>query len=231
MEKLSFTLYEIFGYLLPGGVVFLSMVVIYWAVFVPAVPLGIATFQVGVVTWGALVVTTYILGHATQGVANRCFRGVEKSVLASQPLWMRDRASQVASEILKVSTNQLEPRWIVVALDEYTVQAGKVGDREVFVYREGFYRATTLSLFFLSGAIVVRMFVPGASIMFTKGLFLISRPELVTTAAVVGVTGYLFFGRYRRFAEQRVVRAIVAALILQSTTTTEPKVKPPAEVD
>jgi len=217
MEKLSFTLYEIFGYLLPGGIVFIAIVVLYWAFFVPTVPLGIATFQVGLVTWVAVIVTSYIMGHAAQAVANKCFRGVEKLVLASQPTWMSERAGQAASEILKVDPKELGAKWIITALDEYTIQAGKTGDRDLFVYREGFYRGTTLSLFFLGAAMLVRMLFPGASIMFTKGLFHISWFELLTTSAVISGTGYLFLGRYKRFAEYRITHAIMSALALRGT--------------
>jgi hypothetical protein len=217
MEKLSFTLYEIFGYLLPGGIVFVAFVVLYWALFVPSFPLGIATFQVGLVTWVCVTLASYILGHAAQAVANEYFCVVEKTVLDSQPAWMRERALQSARDLLQVAAPEVESRWIVAALDEYTVQSGTAGDREIFVYREGFYRGMALSLFFLSLAIVVRMVFAGASIRFTKGLFLVSWPELFTTAAVIGGIGYLFLERYRRFAEYRITHAIVAALVLQGT--------------
>jgi hypothetical protein len=38
-------------------------------------------------------------------------------------------------------------RWAVRVLDEYSVQNGKPGDRDVFVYREGFYRGCAIALF------------------------------------------------------------------------------------
>src|SRR5712692_9256746 len=115
--NLAFTLYEAFGYLLPGGIAFLAFVVLYWAFFVPGVPLGIANFQAGLVTWAAVTLASYVLGHAAQAVGNVCFQGVESSVLGSErgsaPTWMRERARQAAIEILKVSSDQqLEPRWL-----------------------------------------------------------------------------------------------------------------------
>jgi hypothetical protein len=220
MGNLAFTLYEVLGYLLPGGVTFFAFIVIYWALFVPGVPPGIASFQVGPVTWTAAILVSYILGHAAQAVGNLCFHGVESTLLAPQngsaPKWMRERARQTASEILKVNSDQLNPRWIFSTLDEYAVQTGKLGDRDLFVYREGFYRGTLLSLFFLSAAILVRMFVPSASIMFTKGLSPISRWELFTTAAVISGIGYLFLNRYKRFAEYRVTQSVIAAIVIHT---------------
>ncbi|MBZ5696771.1 MAG: hypothetical protein LAN36_15605 [Acidobacteriia bacterium] len=154
MGNLTFTLYEIFGYAMPGGVALLALLIFYWALFVPRMALGIAHFQVGLVTWIAVTLASYILGHAVQGIANACFPSVERSVLDSQhgsaPHWMRERAQHAARAILGVTSeipSQLEPRWVFRALDEYALQNGKDGDREIFVYREGFYRGTALSLF------------------------------------------------------------------------------------
>lgn len=219
MGTLSFTLYEVWGYLLPGGMTLLAFVVLYWSCFVPGVPLGIPNFRAGSLTWIAVIMASYVLGHAVQAVGNVFFREVEISVLNSHkgraPTWIRERARQAASEILKVVPDQLEPRWIFRTLDEYALQIGNVGDRDIFVYREGFYRGTALSLFILSVALLVRMFVPGASILFTKGLFYLSFWELLTTVLLVASVGYLFVRRYQRFAEYRVTRAILAALVVQ----------------
>src|SRR6266436_4924062 len=140
MNNFSFTLYEVFGYVFPGGVAFLAFVILYWAFFVPAVPLGIATFQPGLVTWTSVIVASYALGHAAQAVGNMIFRGAEKSALDSQsgtlPLWLRERARQLTGEIFKVDADRVEPGWIFRTLDEYALQAGKDGDRDMFVYRE-----------------------------------------------------------------------------------------------
>ncbi|MGP8141060.1 MAG: hypothetical protein ACLQBU_04240 [Terriglobales bacterium] len=105
---------------------------------------------------------------------------------------------------------------LVRALDEYSVQAGELGDREIFVYREGFYRGTSIACFFLSIALLVRACVPGASIQFTKGLFYISTVELLLTAFIISGIGRMFVRRYRRFADYRITRAVLAALVLEN---------------
>jgi hypothetical protein len=217
----AFTLYEVFGYLMPGGVTLLAFLVLYWAVLVPGVPIGIATFQMGIVTWVAVAFASYLLGHATQGVSNLIFStSIEDAVLntetGSAPKWMRDCAKQAANEILKITgTVDFGGRWTFRTLDEFAVQTGQAGDRDIFVYREGFYRATSISLLFLCGALIVRLLVPGACIQFTHWLFHISFWELLMTAAVSGGIGYLFVGRYRRFADYRITRAVLAALVLR----------------
>ncbi len=228
--NLTFTLYEIFGYVFPGGIAFLAFAVLFWAFFVPAVPLGIATFQPGLVTWVSVIVASYVLGHASQAVSNIIFHGAEKSALASEtgtaPSWMRERAQEEAGEILKVKSSQLDPGWVFRTLDEYGLQTGKAGDRDMFVYREGFYRGTAVSLFFLCAALLVRLFSPGASIQFTKGLFRVSCMELLATAIIVGGAAYMFVRRYRRFAEYRITRAILAALVIRKAAVDQASVAP-----
>jgi len=223
MGNLAFTLYEVFGYVLPGGITFLAFVVLYWAFFVPAVPVNIASFQAGLVTWAAVTLASYVLGHAVQAVGNLCFHGAENSALGAEhgsaPTWMRERARQAAIEILDVgSDQQLEPRWLFRVLDEYALQTGKEGDREIFVYREGFYRGTALSLFLLSAVLLVRTFIPGASILFTRGLFYVSFWQLLLTAAILSGVAYLFVRRYQRFAEYRVTRAVLSALVIRNAS-------------
>lgn len=218
--NLAFTLYEVFGYLLPGGITFIAFAVLYWASFVARMPLGIADFQAGLVTWVAVTITSYVLGHAVQGVGNICFHGMEGSVLDSEngsaPLWMRECARKAAAGILDVGADdQIESRWLFRVLDEFALQSCKDGDREIFVYREGFYKGTSLSLFLLSAALLVRMVVPGACISFTKGPFQILWYEVLVTAAIVGGVAFIFVRRWQRFADYRITRAVLAALVAQ----------------
>ena len=216
---LAFTLYEVFGYLLPGAVALHGIFVLYWAFFTPRVPLGFATYQPGLVTWTALVVASYLLGHAVQGLANMLLKGAEDAALSSSgtaPQWMRERAAQLAGTLLAIGSVEVTPGWVVRTLDEYSVQAGELGDRDMFVYREGFYRGTSIALFSLSVALLVRAWIPGASIQFTKGLFYISTVELLLTALITSGIGRMFVRRYRRFAEYRITRAVLAALVLEN---------------
>lgn len=235
LGNLAFTLYEVFGYLLPGGVVLLGILMLFWAFFVPGVPLGFATYQPGLVTWTALVVASYLLGHGVQGVGNVLLTGAEDAVLSptgTAPQWMRLRAAQLARNLLALGWDEIKPGWVVRTLDEYSVQAGEPGDRDMFVYREGFYRGAAIALFFLSIALLVRAWIPGAAIQFTVGLFYISTQEILLTALITSGVGRIFVRRYRRFAEYRITRAVLAALVLENLSNSHDssQPKPPASI-
>jgi hypothetical protein len=193
-SNFAFTLYEIFGYLLPGMVVGLAFVVLFWVAFAPTVPLGLANYQPSLATWTAFASGCYLLGHAVQAVANIFLKGAEEAVLivdGTAPLWLWQRATQVAANLVGIDERDLEPQWVFRILDEYGVQTGKLGDRDMLVYREGFYRGIAIALFFLSVALVIRAVVPGSSVQLTKGVLYISKLEILITALITGGTGRL----------------------------------------
>lgn len=218
LGNLAFTLYEVFGYLLPGGLALLAILVLYWALFVPGVPLGIATYQPSLITWTTVAIASYLLGHAVQGIRQILAGEVEEEAVSpTDNAWMREPAIDLAKQLAGIEApQQLTLRWAVRVLDEYSVQSGKPGDRDVFVYREGFYRGCAIALFFLTLALLVRFFVPGSSIQFTKGLFHVSGSQILLTALITAIAGRIYVRRYRRFAEYRVTRAILAALVLRN---------------
>ena len=136
LDNFAFTLYEIFGYLFPGGLALLGISLLFWAVFVPRLPLGIATFQPGLVTWTAVVFTAYLLGHAVQAIGNLLLKGAEDDALGvngTLPEEIRKRAAELSAKLLTVNAEKLNPIWIFKTLDEESVQSGKAGDRDIFV--------------------------------------------------------------------------------------------------
>jgi len=216
LSNFAFTLYEIFGYLMPGSLAFAGFAVIYWALFVPDIPLGVADFAPGIGTWVVVVVGGYILGHAVQAVGNIALRRVEKKVIemGDAPL-LRKSAVDSASRIFGADAKDIEPRWAYRILDEYAVQKGQPGDRDMFIYREGFYRGTCVALLFLAASLILRAAISGTSIQFWHWKMTVSATELLTTAFLIGGLGWLFLRRYRRFAEYRMTRAVLSALVLQ----------------
>lgn len=220
LDNFAFTLYELFGYLLPGGISLLGFVFIFWALFLPKVPLGVATFQPGFATWTAIIVVSYVLGHAAQALGNKLLRKIETHALEmTGAKWMKDRARQTAAELLGVPPLDVGPRWVYRVLDEYTLQAGKPGDRDMFIYREGFYRGTAIALFFLSLAVGIRLVIPGTAIHFTKWDFQLTYWPLLLSAAITAGLGWLFLQRYIRFTDYRITRAALTALVIRKVSS------------
>jgi hypothetical protein len=149
----------------------------------------------------------------------------ESAILATEkgsaPQWMKERARQTALKILDINSDQLEPEWVFRTLDQYAAQAGKQGDRDIFIYREGFYRGTAIALCLLAVTLLIRMCFSGCSIEFTKNIFHISRCELFLNAFITGGIAYLFLRRYRRFVRYRITHAVLTALVVYERSIVE----------
>jgi hypothetical protein len=241
LGNFAFTLYELFGYLVPGCVALIGIVITYWSLFVPKVPLNFTTYRPGSVTWIAVAFFAYLLGHALQGLTNPLWKQIEYEALfptGKSDAWLGRRAVELAAKIAAASADEFAPideqqridkrlavdeakkingnraRWTFRVLDGYNLQFAKPGDREIFVYREGFYRATSVSLFILVLALLLRASIPGASVTFAWGVFYISITQLLLTALLLCAVARIFVSRFRRFADYRVTHTVLSVLVL-----------------
>src|SRR5260221_13796098 len=68
-KELQITLYDVFGYLLPGAIIVVGLGVLFWTLFWPTAPLVIRTDPpVSVVVCSVLI--AYLAGHLGQGIGN-----------------------------------------------------------------------------------------------------------------------------------------------------------------
>jgi hypothetical protein len=217
MEKLSFTLYEIFGYFLPGVVGVTTVAILFWAFFLPTTPLLVHSVELSKLWYFGLVVISYYAGHVLQGISRSLFKNPDQLVLAQQPHLnpILERVQEGLATHLSVPHHKApEPAVMVRLCDEIAVQFGQVGDRDVFVYREGFYRGSFAAFILLDLVLVVRTIVPGTVLQFSSGLFFVSRWQLLFVIAVVSGSVFFLFQRYKHFAALRVMRGVWAFVSL-----------------
>jgi hypothetical protein len=68
LKDIQLTLYDVFGYLLPGGLALVAIMIVFWASFCSAYPVVIE--RSGFEVWVAVSIVAYVLGHIVQGIAN-----------------------------------------------------------------------------------------------------------------------------------------------------------------
>ncbi len=68
MKELKLTLYDVFGYFIPGALVFVALCDFYWASFWPKVPFVIADSPLAL--WIAAAFAAYLFGHLGQSLGN-----------------------------------------------------------------------------------------------------------------------------------------------------------------
>ena len=218
MDKLSFTLYEVFGYFLPGVVGLTAIAILVWAIFWPTMPIPVQNVELSKLWYFVLVVLSYYCGHVLQDISRSWFKNPDESVLdkpRSDLLPVVQCARQKIAAALDVNPPEsLSPSALVRVSDEVAVQYGQTGDRDVFVYREGFYRGSIAAFLLLDLSLLVRCIIPGATLDLPSPEADVSRKQLLFLVAVVSCGIFFLARRYRHFAALRVMRGILAFVSL-----------------
>jgi len=229
-DNLRFTLYEIFGYVIPGLPTEAALVFIYWFLFHADHPLQIATGTLLSVDFAAVLLFAYLLGHSVQAVANLVLRFKDDELLckgsADSKRILLETAHRLAGAQLGVETGKLAFKEFFRYMDEYAVQSGATAERDMFTYREGFYRGNAVAVGLLAIVVAVRIPFGGVVIQVSSNLFNASRGELGFLAAVLAAVSFMCFRRFRRFSEYRVnkvLNAFIVSATLNNASSKEEK--------
>jgi hypothetical protein len=224
-KDLQVTLYEVFGYLIPGMVHLAALALLFWALFFPApvIAFDIPTGEL----WVAFLVLAYIAGHMAQAVGNlveKTIKPVEQLVIENTapdrlPQAVVDACRAKATELTKADMSGASPRWLYRACDDAVIRTGKIGEREIYVYREGFYRGIFVSFSLMAVALValcIRLFcVAERQLMLARAQWGVTQWQLVFLALLSAIWAALSFRRYRRFGEYRTTHALLGFLTVQ----------------
>jgi len=221
LKEVRFSLYEFFGYVLPGMVFLLAWAVLLWALLLPKEVVPLRQLDVQVVV--ASLLLAYLLGHAAQAISNLIFRtaGVSEfscitdGALNALPKSALDTAAVKAARMTGIRREDMKPELLYSICDEALAQQGKIGDREVYQYREGFYRGVAVAAAVFTVSLLARALGPQAVLTVGGQEVPLSRCVLFSLAACTGLCVWLSFQRYKRFVGYRVKRAVLAFLVLE----------------
>lgn len=239
MTLVQLTLYEIFGYVFPGATALAGVCLLYWTFVLPANQ-DWSTLSSG--GWAALLAIAYVFGHFVQASANcalKWFHRQPESRVFNQDIpaairsVLADRALKaVGLEQENLLTDQtvrqrvgleqgarLSAEVIYDIADHAVLQRGKTETRDVYVYREGFYRGMTLGLLlFAIGCIGFavgfgRMTAPPASLAVLGVIITMTPLTLATTGLIALAMTYLSLERYWHFSRYRVKYAFYSFIV------------------
>jgi hypothetical protein len=222
LQPISVTLYDIFGYLVPGAVTVLALIIAAWTATAPRATLQLVPQPTQL--WLALAFVAYIAGHVVQAISNelrRLIRSAENKVLTGDgvaviPQCLADAARQKLGSRLGVPPDKLAPECVCAACDETVAQLGVNDDRQMYIYREGFYSWMAVACLLLSFASVARALVPGGAIRLAGTVHFATQDQWAVLAGLSALVACLMFRRYQRFAMYRVTRAILGFLALDT---------------
>lgn len=245
LKETKVTLYDVFGYLLPGAVLLAALAIVLWSIHFPDEPLALSL--PGAESWVLIFAIAYIAGHMAQALSNLLLKALEwpwkrlrswqrthnwhqfqrhRWFCSNEHIHLADGAHErlpaeflnaartKAAALSGVPEQAIDAEWLFRICDEAVVQRGNPGDREIFVYREGFYRGLCFALVALAAALVVRMAHGGITLALAAGPRKMGW-EFVTFFLVTCVVFiFLCFQRFRRFGRYRISQAILAFLVM-----------------
>jgi len=217
-ESLNFTLYEVFGYLMPGLITAAALTIFLWAIFHGNSVLPLSLWRVSTSGVLAMLFVAYVLGHVVQALANRVLKGADERVMSDQnpaALAAKRRLARLSEE----TTAKMSDIWQQRVMDEYCIQAGQQGDREIFTYREGFYRGSTVALITFCAGLAVCIFAGNLRLLIGDAVVAPSRYELAVILVIAALAAKGMYRRFQRFSEYRVARIIAAFIALTERHT------------
>ncbi len=226
-RELQITLYDIFGYLLPGSVVTLAAVVGLWAVLWPT-----STFllpvQLPALATTYLLLICYLAGHLAQAMSNIVERfsksstKFETTVPLSAELEKLVRAA--ATKHLGHGAGNVSARELYLLCDQALIHNRSVGEREIFIYREGFYRGNSVALAALAISLFLRTIHSPIQFSIGPRIVDVHRTDVALCAVLTSVGSWLAYRRYLRFHEHKIQTCFLRFLSLwTSNPSTEKK--------
>lgn len=216
LADIQVTLYDIFGYLFVGLVAGASLWILGWALVFPHAALRDPKLSSS--EWLAAVIAAYIVGHLVQAVANLVF---ERASLMPKAyvawMWMpKDLRSGIVKKLDLTAPEEgaRAPDKEKFALDAYelcdivvTQNANAGGDRQVYQYREGFYRGLTVAFFGGFVAVLLRALHNGQAVIGPHAQHIVTGWEYLVALAVLATAAWLSYHRYLRFFDYKLHNA------------------------
>lgn len=219
MKDIEVSLYELFGYVAPGALSFAGLYLIAWGLVLSPDQNWTPLTSGG---WIVLLMLSYLLGHGVQAILNVASHRVpflaEATLIGrievTRPQVM-EAARNKAHVVLGIpSDTPLDVAIVCEVADHFLQQKGKTETRDVYIYREGFYRGLAVALVVLAvGAILRTLNAPGELAAFGVSIP-VDRPSLLTVAVLAIVMAALSTMRFLRFATYRIKNSLYGFVMI-----------------
>lgn len=224
MKTIEITLYDIFGYLIPGCVAMVAIYLIAWRIVL--LPAHQDWNSVSTLGWIVVAGVAYVIGHFLQALSNVLYhfglKNPEQRILANEfvvPSNVLTIAHKAAQRVIGLSENDtVDMKTLYVIMDHYIQQHGKTESRDIYIYREGFYRGLSVGLFLLTIASLVHMTGGQTAVAAFGGTFTLTKSCMGFVAILSFIMALLGLARYWRFTIYRVKNCLFSFLAICKTS-------------
>src|SRR5262249_54862936 len=139
LESIKVTLYDIFGYLLPGGFLLAALGIVYWAVFHSGTALTLVELPTQLLV--IVLALGYVSGHVLQGVCTgsewvwRKVKRQSEEVFPAPDSRIVEAARRKLARLISYEVSW--SRALFDLCDEFVTQRGVRESQELFEYRRG----------------------------------------------------------------------------------------------
>ncbi len=233
-NNLKITLYDLFGYLLPGVPGLLGVITLFWTLYRASNGINIL-MQHGTGAWVCAGLIAYFFGHALEALTQIVYGDYWESIITRADIpapqkrrlrrlfnadwWLpalwpgstnlyREQVRQArrsAARAYRIEAERVSPDWLFTHCGLAIAKDGIEGNREIFTYREGFYKSSSLSVLFLAVSLVIA----------AVGKWREHGPALLVVALASFALSLLFIKRAKYIREKR--SADTLALFLRLT--------------
>ena len=208
LNSITLTLFDIFGYILPGFVV-LFAVSIFESSFTSLQLLNFTESSRSILT---STVVAYFLGHLCHSLAEGLYRIVNHFLKLegdklSEGLYRKLRKAEEEVYEVKITSDDqgAHRKEVYLMADSFLAAAGNVKERDSLVAREGFAKSSTAAFMILTLVLIVTLFKGGATIqtasqaahtfnVWTSFIFVV----------LTGITTSIFFARFVFFRRLKI---------------------------
>lgn len=155
----------------------------------------------------ALIFVSYLAGHLAQALSNvvekwsRAVKALDEKIPVSADL--QHRVQEIIHKRFGVEPSKVSGNELFLLCDQALVHTGSVGERDIFIYREGFYRGNCLALALLSIAFLTRTIHSPSLLVIGRQAIEMHRGLPVIAAICAGFGSWLAYKRYLRFRENK----------------------------
>lgn len=223
------SLYDLFGYLLPGIVAFVGVILILESMSFLQAPKQILALTVSTPLVGLLLIA-YILGHLCQAGANHLpgLRITAEDLIKKGddvPRALLERAQTLLARRVQIDLTKVPMAMQLRMMDEAIPISSGDSEREIFIYREGFYRGMAVASALLLISCLSLSIRADAVLSFVSSSLTIPRSGMLSIAGFVAGSGCAFVARFRRFGRYRIGKSL-AAYIMHESSHSDTVVKP-----
>lgn len=216
MKTIRFTLYEIFGYAFPGVVCMAGIFLIVWRLL-PSAHLNLNNVSAG--GWWLCLAIAYTLGHSLQAISNivfGCSRTSAQSKFLSDTKYVPKEVRILLEQKIEQNTglnnaSSLTSDVVYYIADHTIQQHGETEMRDVYIYREGYYRGMTLGLLVLAIGLLIQLGRQAFVEAFGIGIEL-STEILWSMIILAFISAILHYFRYIRLTRYRIKYVIYSCL-------------------